>query len=89
MSNVVDFPGKEKTKSAAQALREFADLIEAEDPNGVVEVAAVALIPELGVALCGNSETGNDGLNTMLDIGKTAVIMQYINEEYDDEPNLH
>lgn len=88
MSNVVDFPGKEKTKSAAQALREFADLIEAEDPNGVVEVAAVALIPELGVALCGNSETGNDGLNTMLDIGKTAVIMQYINEEYDDEPTI-
>ena len=30
--------------------------------------------------------TGNDCMNTMLDIGKTAIIMQYLNEEYDDEP---
>ena len=59
------------------------------DPSGVVEVAAVALIPEVGVALCGNSETGNDGLNTMLDIGKTAIVMQYLNEEYDDDPTYH
>lgn len=88
MSNVYDFPNKDGKKSATQALREFADMIESMDPNGVVEVAAVALIPEVGVALCGNSETGNDGLNTMLDIGKTAVIMQYINEEYDDEPTI-
>ena len=88
MSNVYDFPNKEEKKSAAQALREFADMIESMDPNGVVEVAGVALIPDVGVALCGNSETGNDGLNTMLDIGKTAVIMQDINEEYDDEPTI-
>ena len=88
MSNVYDFPNKDGKKSATQALREFADMSESMDPNGVVEVAAVALIPEVGVALCGNSETGNDGLNTMLDIGKTAVIMQYINEEYDDEPTI-
>ena len=88
MSNVYDFPNKEGRVSAAQALREFADMIESMDPNGVVEVAGVALIPDVGVALCGNSETGNDGLNTMLDIGKTAVIMQYINEEYDDEPTI-
>jgi hypothetical protein len=79
---------EEDRVSAAQALREFADMIETMDPNGVVEVAGVALIPDVGVALCGNSETGNDGLNTMLDIGKTAVIMQYINEEYDDEPTI-
>lgn len=88
MSNVYDFPNRNEKVSAAQALREFADMVESMDPNEVVEVAAVALIPEVGVALCGNSETGNDGLNTMLDIGKTAVIMQYINEEYDDEPTI-
>ena len=88
MSNVYDFPSKDGKKSATQALREFADMIESMDPNGVVEVAAVALIPEVGVALCGNSETGNDGLNTMLDRGKPAVIMQYINEEHDHEPPI-
>ena len=89
MSNVYDFPGNEPKKSAADTLREFATLLEELDPNGVVEVAAVALVPEVGVALCGNSETGNDGMNTMLDIGKTAIIMQYLNEEYDDAPTIH
>lgn len=89
MSNVFDFPTPEDKKSAAESLREFADLLEEMDPSGVVEVAAVALIPEVGVALCGNSETGNDGLNTMLDIGKTAIVMQYLNEEYDDDPTYH
>jgi len=77
--------------SAARALREFADLLEQFEDQGVtVEVAGVALVPDVGVALCGNSETGNDGLNTMLDLGKTAIIMQYLNEgEYDDETTLH
>ena len=89
MSNVYDFPSKEDRKTAAQALREFADQLDTLDPDGVVEVAAVALIPDIGVALCGNSETGNDGMNTMLDIGKTAIIMQYLNEDYDDEPSIH
>ena len=89
MSNVFDFPSPEKSKSAAEALREFADLLEELDPEGVVEVAACALVPEVGVALCGNSETGNDGMNTMFDLGKTAIIMQFLNEEYDDDPTIH
>ena len=89
MSNVFDFPGPQDKKSAAETLREFADLLDEIDPTGVVEVAAVALVPEIGVALCGNSEAGNDGMNTMFDIGKTAIIMQYINEEYDDDFTVH
>lgn len=75
---------------ASEALRQFADLLEEmEFTYGDVEVAGVALVPEIGVALCSNSETGNDGMNTMLDIGKTAIIMQYLNEDYDDEPSIH
>lgn len=89
MSNVFDFPGPEDKKSAAESLREFADLLDELDPNGVVEMAAVALVPEVGVALCGNSETGNDGMNTMFDLGKTAILMQYLNEEYDNDPVIH
>ena len=89
MSNVFDFPGKEEAKTAAEALRDFADFIEQFDPNGVIEVAGVALIPEVGVALCGNSETGNDGMNTMFDLGKTAILMQYLNGEYADDPVFH
>jgi hypothetical protein len=89
MSNVFDFPGPEDKKSAADSLREFADLLDELDPNGVVECAAVALVPEVGVALCGNSETGNDGMNTMFDLGKTAILMQYLNEEYDDDFTVH
>ena len=86
--SVIEFPGgKEDRTTAAEALRQFADILEQFEADGVeVEVAGVALIPDVGVALCGNSETGNDGINTMLDLGKTAVIMQYLNEDYDDEP---
>ena len=87
--SVIEFPGgkQDDRVTASQALREFADLIEQFEMEGVdVEVAGVAMIPDLGVALCGNSETGNDGLNTMLDLGKTAIIMQYLNEDYDNEP---
>lgn len=86
--SVIEFPGgKQDQVPAAEALRKFADLLEEfEATTGTVEVAAVALVPEVGVALCGNSETGNDGMNTMLDLGKTAIIMQYLNEEYDHEP---
>ncbi len=87
--SVVEFPGgKRDAEPASEALRKFADMLEElENAYGYVEVAGVALIPQIGVALCSNSETGNDGLNTMLDIGKTAIIMQYINgeeEDYDD-----
>ena len=82
-------PEEEERTPASEVLRQFADLLEQFEVEGVyVEVAGVAMVPDVGVALCGNSETGNDGLNTMLDIGKTAVIMQYINEEYDDEPTI-
>jgi len=87
--SVIEFPGgKDARKPASQALREFADLLEEFEKQEIeIEVAGVAMIPELGVALCGNSATGNDGLNTMLDLGKTAIIMQYLNEEeYDDAP---
>jgi hypothetical protein len=87
---VIEFPGgkQDDRTPASQALREFADLLEQFEVGGVdVEVAGVALVPDLGVALCGNSATGNDGLNTMLDLGKTAIVMQYMNEE-DDEPTI-
>ena len=93
--SVVEFPGgggskKDDKVPASVALRQFADLIEEFEQEGTdVEVAGVALVPDVGVALCGNSETGNDGLNTMLDLGKTAIIMQYLNEDYDDEPSIH
>ena len=90
--SVIEFPGGKQDDRipASQALREFADLIEQFEAEGVdVEVAGVAMIPDLGVALCGNSETGNDGLNTMLDLGKTAIIMQYLNEDYDDDQTIH
>lgn len=90
--SVIEFPGgkQDDRVPASQALREFADLIEQFEMEGVdVEVAGVAMIPDLGVALCGNSETGNDGLNTMLDLGKTAIIMQYLNEDYDDDQTIH
>jgi len=88
--SVIEFPGgkQDERVPASQALREFADLLEQFEVEGIdVEVAGVAMVPDLGVALCGNSETGNDGLNTMLDLGKTAIIMKYLNEDYDDEPS--
>jgi len=90
--SIVSFPGgkkDEEMKAGSQVLREFADLLEQFETGAEVhvEVAGVALVPDLGVALCGNSETGNDGLNTMLDLGKTAIIAQYLNDgEYEDEP---
>ena len=61
------------------------------DRYGEVEVVAVALIPEIGVALCGNSETGNDGMMTMLEIGKTAIVMEYINgvDGSDEDGTIH
>ena len=92
MSNVFDFPAKPEGKvPASEALRQFADLLEEmEEAYGDIEVAGVALVPEIGVALCGNSETGNDGLMTMLEIGKTAIVMQYLNgDEYDDPTTVH
>lgn len=89
--SVVEFPGGRKdNKTAPEALREFADLLEEmEAAYGTIEVAGVALVPEIGVALCGNSETGNDGMMTMLEIGKTAIVMQYINGEEYDDPVVH
>lgn len=86
MSNIFELKtGKPERVKSHEALRKFADLLEEmEGIYGDVEVAAVALIPEIGVALCGNSETGNDGLMTMLEIGKTAIVMQYINGEEED-----
>ena len=90
--SVIEFPGgrQEGQKKAYEALREFADLLEEmEHTMGTVEVAAVAYVPEVGVALCGNSETGNDGLNMMFDLGKTAVVMQYLDGEYEDDPTIH
>ena len=90
--SVIDFPGgksDERTR-ASEALRQFADVIEEmEISYGDIEVAGVALIPEIGVALCGNSETGNDGLMTMLEIGKTAIVMQYLNGDEYDDPIYH
>lgn len=89
--SVVSFPGGKKRTPAYEALRQFADLLEEmEAAYGDIEVAAVALVPEIGVALCGNSETGNDGMMTMLEIGKTSIVMQYLNGDYEDEPDtLH
>lgn len=90
--SVIEFPGgKDDRTSAVDALRQFADLLEEFESQGIeIEVAGVALVPDVGVALCGNSATGNDGINTMLDLGKTAIIMQYLNEDYDDAPpSLH
>jgi len=86
MSNIFELKsGKPERVKAYEALRKFADLLEEmEEAYGDVEVGAVALIPEIGVALCGNSATGNDGLLTMLEIGKTAIVMQYINGDEED-----
>lgn len=91
--SVIDFPGGKQEDArvpASEALRQFADLLEEmEFTYGDVEVAGVALVPEIGVALCGNSETGNDGMMTMLEIGKTAIVMQYLNGDEYDDPTIH
>jgi len=90
--SVIAFPGGkgDDRVPAAEALRQFADILEQFEADGIeIEVAGVALVPDVGVALCGNSATGNDGINTMLDLGKTAIIMQYLNEDYDNDPVIH
>lgn len=91
MSNVIELKtGKPERVKAADALRQFADLLEnMEESYGEVEVASVALIPEIGVAMCGNSETGNDGLLTMLELGKTAIVMQYLEGEDEVDETTH
>jgi hypothetical protein len=85
-------PVKEERVPAYDALSQFADLMsQAEMEHGDVEIVAVALIPEVGVALCGNSETGSDGMMTMLEIGKTAIVMEYINgtEGSEEDDTVH
>lgn len=91
MSNVFEFPTDRPDQvKSYEALRKFADILEElETTYGSVEVAAVALVPEIGVALCGNSETGNDGLMTMLEIGKTAIVMEYLNGTEDTDETWH
>lgn len=91
--SVIEFPGgkqEEEQKSASEVLREFADVLEGMEAEfGFVEVAGVALVPEIGVALAGNSGTGNDGMMTMLEIGKTAIVMQYLNGDEYEAPVFH
>ena len=88
--NVFQFPDRSaKNTPAWEALRQFADLLE-QMADDTVEVAACALVPDVGVALCGNSETGNDGMLTMFEIGKTSIVMQYLNGEFeDDDHTIH
>ena len=81
---------KEERTTSYDALRQFADILEAmEKQYGDVEIVAVGLVPELGVTLCGNSETGNDGMMTMLEIGKTAIVMQYLEGVEEDDETIH
>jgi hypothetical protein len=85
-------PVKDDRVPADDALGQFAELMgQMEAEYGEVEVVAVALIPEIGVALCGNSETGNDGMMTMLEIGKTAIVMEYLNgvDGSDEDETIH
>lgn len=85
-------PIKDDRVPADDALGQFAELMgQMEAEYGEVEVVAVALIPEIGVALCGNSETGNDGMMTMLEIGKTAIVMEYLNgvDGSDEDETIH
>jgi hypothetical protein len=85
-------PVKDDRVPADDALSQFAELMgQMEAEYGEVEVVAVALIPEIGVALCGNSETGNDGMMTMLEIGKTAIVMEYLNgvDGSDEDETIH
>lgn len=81
---------KEERTTSYDALRQFADVLEElEKQYGDVEIVAVGLVPELGVTLCGNSETGNDGMMTMLEIGKTAIVMQYLEGVEEDDDTIH
>ena len=88
--NIFQFPDRSTKQTPAwEALRQFADLLE-QMGDDTVEVAACALVPDVGVALCGNSETGNDGMLTMFEIGKTSIVMQYLNGEFeDDDHTIH
>jgi hypothetical protein len=92
MSNVFSIKGgKEDKVKASEALRAFADLMEEmEISYGDIEVAGVALVPEIGLAYCGNSQTGNDGMLTMFEIGKTGLVLQYMNgEEEETDGTIH
>ena len=81
---------KEERVKPHDALRQFADMLEVlEEQYGEIEIVAVGLVPTIGVTLCGNSLTGNDGMMTMLEIGKTAIVMEYLEgQEDDDEPTI-
>ena len=82
---------KEKKPVAHVELRRFADMLEAcEKEYGRVEMAAVAYVPVVGlIPLAGNSETGRDGMLTMFEIGKTAIVMEYINGVDEDDETVH
>lgn len=81
---------KDERTKPHDALRQFADFLEAmEEQYGEVEIVAVGLVPEIGVTLCGNSLTGNDGMLTMLEIGKTAIVMQYLEGQEEDDETFH
>lgn len=94
-SNVFAIDGgkKEERVKPHDALRQFADMLEVlEEQYGEVEIVAVGLVPTIGVTLCGNSLTGNDGMMTMLEIGKTAIVMEYLEgqeDEDEDDPSVH
>ena len=93
-SNVYAIDGgkKEERTKPHDALRQFADMLEVlEEQYGEVEIVAVGLVPTLGVTLCGNSVTGSDGMMTMLEIGKTAIVMEYLEGQgdEDDDSSIH
>jgi predicted tellurium resistance membrane protein TerC len=83
-------PAKEEKLIAHVELRRFADLLEVlSEEYGHIEMAAVAFVPNVGVPLCGNSETGRDGMLTMFEIGKTAIVMEYIEGVDEDDETVH
>ena len=94
-SNVFAIDGgtqvKEERVKQHDALRQFADMLEVlEEQYGEIEIVAVGLVPTIGVTLCGNSLTGNDGMMTMLEIGKTAIVMEYLEgQEEEDDDTVH
>ena len=94
-SNVFAIDGgkqvKEERVKPHDALRQFADMLEVlEEQYGEIEIVAVGLVPTIAVTLCGNSLTGNDGMMTMLEIGKTAIVMEYLEgQEEEDDDTVH
>ena len=84
---------EEKEKPVAHIeLRRFATMLEVlEEEYGHIEMAAVAYVPGIGmIPLAGNSETGRDGMLTMFEIGKTAIVMEYLNGvDEDDDSTVH